>query len=45
MQMVLLINKMTINEVNIYFFNNHAYKMAMLYNKEYKNYKKVTINK
>lgn len=27
---ILLINKMTMNEVNIYFFNNHAYKMAML---------------
>lgn len=43
MQIVLLINKMTMNE--IYFFNNHACKMAMLYNKEYKNYiKKLPIN-
>lgn len=42
MQMVLLINKMTMNKVNIFFILTMH---VMLYNKEYKNYKKVIVNK
>jgi len=40
MQIVLLINKITMNEVIIMHI-----KWQWLYNKEYKNYKKITINK